>query len=153
MSTTYEPGTVAVIRDKNDPSDEWRAVKDDKGWSSLLPNIGWVHDSEVDVVRPLVVLDIPQDVVPSKMAASLRECSHVWLADQIEGQTKAPKPAEPTGLGAVVESADGRKYVRTAKTDFPWVDAANPGENAYHWTEWGGLPTPPVRVISEGVES
>ena len=176
MSTTYEPGTVAVATVRGVPNVRVMllgASDYPEKWASGTP----VHDArlheerDVTDVRPLVVLDLvdvaPASFTPPSAAEAslwLRRLADKWggscaadvaraIADQIEAQTKPPKPAEPTGLGAVVEAEDGRKYVRTAKTDFPWVDAANPGENAYHWTEWGGLPTPPVRVISEGVES
>jgi hypothetical protein len=61
---------------------------------------------------------------------------------------KPPKPEEPTGLGAVVEDADGRRYIRTADTDCkkPWSYANN-----YSDHDWRDVRA--VRVLSEGVPS
>ena len=61
-----------------------------------------------------------------------------------------PKPAEPTGLGAVVEDANGSQYVRLAtKDDAPWhLQPEGPiGFNAHPYHEIDA-----VRVLSEGVE-
>jgi hypothetical protein len=69
------------------------------------------------------------------------------LIAQIEEQTTPPRPDEPTGLGAVVEDADG----------YHWTCAVH--ENRRRW--WNPLHggwvdyehVGAVRVLSEGVQS
>ena len=63
---------------------------------------------------------------------------HVAIADALLGK---PKPAEPNGLGAVVEDEEGVRYVRL---------------NNGHWADGVSFPRswpsiPAVRVLSEGV--
>ena len=67
------------------------------------------------------------------------------IADQIEAQTKPPKPAEPTGLGAVVEDAEGVRWVRTPRDPMPWRSA----QETVMAARWVGINA--VRVLSEGV--
>lgn len=55
-----------------------------------------------------------------------------------------PKPKEPTGLGAVVEDADGNVWTRTGKA--PSGDWVTPDGGLDAW-----LDVPAVRVLSEGV--
>lgn len=65
-----------------------------------------------------------------------------------------PKVEEPLGLGAVIETNDGRRFVRVAGRDsrFPWVDAGKPADNAYNWVSHGGLDgATPLRAVNEGV--
>ena len=63
-------------------------------------------------------------------------------------------PPEPTGLGAVVVTDKGETFIRTANPQFPWVKARQPGENAYSWSEYGGLDGGvAVEVPSEGIQS
>ena len=69
------------------------------------------------------------------------------LRDQIETQTKPPKPAEPTGLGAVVEDARGRKWVRADIDREPWFSDERTGEDC--WRAYADIDA--VRVLSEGV--
>lgn len=59
---------------------------------------------------------------------------------------KPPKPDEPTGLGAVVESEDGRRWVRSKDitTVCHWKPSA--GGRRVRWSD-----LPHVRVLSEGV--
>lgn len=110
--------------------------------------------------RPLVVLDPESGADARDLLAELLRQDDPLHPDG-SGVSAAltafanPKPRieEPTGLGAAVECESGITCVRTAQANFPWVDAARPGDNSYHWTEYGGLPTPPVRILSEGVSS
>jgi hypothetical protein len=110
--------------------------------------------SDVDV-RPVIVIDpadreqierlawllitqgaVGNNVAHSGLRAALREFAN----------PTPPKPEEPTGLGAVVEDAEGRKYVRTADTDCskPWSYANN-----YTDFDWPNIDV--VRVLSKGV--
>ena len=64
------------------------------------------------------------------------------LADQIEAQTKPPKPAEPTGLGAVVETDGGVRFVRLPDGIWTSEDESQPWDNVNA-----------VKVLSKGVTS
>lgn len=55
-----------------------------------------------------------------------------------------PKPPEPTGLGAVVEDAEGRFWVHTVRGNNPWTDTVQGT-----WRKYADLAA--VRVLSEGV--
>lgn len=76
------------------------------------------NDDEVTVIRPLVVLDINRPTAED-VCRVLREGGYGNFADQIEAQTRPPKPAEPTGLGAVVRARDGLLWQRI-DADPPW---------------------------------
>jgi hypothetical protein len=63
----------------------------------------------------------------------------------------APRPDEPSGLGAVVRAGNGDLYVRAkvVTTDRHWQNAyGQTGHTRYRWDQ---LPRP-VSVLSEGVE-
>ena len=159
----YEPGTVAVATVRGVP--DVRVMRREDHWASVTHPYGVnVHsDDLVTDVRPLVVLDLgawlPEYVamfpewLRSKEADAPSGSLLCYLANEIEAQTRPPRIPEPTGLGAVVEMVNGDKVIRTSNPDFPWVLAHDPSRNAYHWTEYGGLPAEPVRVITEGVRS
>jgi hypothetical protein len=76
-------------------------------------------------------------------AAAMQE----WLADRFEEARPAPKPDEPTGLGAVVEDACGDRWVLTERDSTPgtlwWV---RPGVSTPHWSSIDA-----VKVLSPGV--
>ena len=158
----YEPGTVAMIRVKGDDR-EVIAFRDDDstvaGWSlgERRRSAVWVDREQVTDVRPLVVLD-PEDarcvVTYLRLAAQYamnkqaQDNAH-RIADQIEQQTRPPKPAEPTGLGAVVEDARGDFWVYTGLRN------AKDGETRL-WFH-GSLPADyadiaAVKVLSEGIQ-
>ena len=130
--TTYEAGTVAAIQTSVIADDGGVAVRvkrctltDEPVWMWLtnggVPRAdgGFVRDENVTDVRPLVVLDLPNGalagwpVVVNALRAARRDTGYHMifdgLVDQIEVQARPPKPSEPTGLGAVVETADGRR--------------------------------------------
>jgi len=73
-----------------------------------------------------------------------------WIADQIEAQTKPPKPAEPTGLGAVVEDSQGREWLRRVrdKGRAPWAHY-DESERGVYTRDYDDINA--VRVLSEGV--
>jgi len=92
-------------------------------------------------------------VTRSEMLRALRaekSLTGAWLADQIEAQTKPPKPAEPTGLGAVVEDADGMRWVQARAEEYPWRPsvAVEIGAGPLY-KPWDQIDA--VRVLSEGV--
>ena len=59
-----------------------------------------------------------------------------------------PKPPEePLGLGAVVEDADGRRWVRADDDDPEWRRADGDGR----WRYWSQVNA--VRILSDGYEA
>lgn len=160
----YEPGTVAAIRCANAHGDfhavgEFRAVKDEKGWSSLLPEIGWVSNADVVEVRPLVVLD-PDDreAAVALLAAYGRQYTD-WtpstdgpnidrLQQALRSLTRPPRIPEP-GLYAVVDSittgGDGpRRFVRIDLGNNCWMDM-----NGGNRSPWSFLASPVL--VREGL--
>lgn len=57
-----------------------------------------------------------------------------------------PKPAEPTGFGAVVEDADGDLWVRADDDDIPWRRIARSDDD---WRAYANFDA--VRILSEGI--
>lgn len=164
--SAYEPGTVAVATVRGVPN-----VRVMAGYGTAEPRLRWVTtderlvDSEnegwwfayqVTDVRPLVVLDpegidtAPQDTIPYLIRALRASDSDGygptlrWLADQIEAQTRPPKPPEPTGLGAVVEDIEGERWVRLDSDMYPWF-----ARGSRDFSAWEHIDA--VRVLSEGV--
>ena len=126
--------------------------------------LGEVQDEIVTSWRPLVVID-PEDresverlirlwgqqfdswtPEPSgtngdRMQAALREFAN----------PTPPKPDEPTGLGAVVEDAEGKRWIRSADHGRdPWHSNGSRQINGRTWHMWSDLNV--VRVLSEGVQ-
>ena len=154
--STYEPGTVAVATVRGVPNVRLMSVGAGGEWLSGENAAGWHEHGRRDVtdVRPLVVLDItdPRRVIADLTAAieatgngTVSRNLRV-LRDQIEAQTKPPKPAEPTGLGAVVEDAKGNRWVRAFSLRLAWTDTLFEEDNR----EYADIDA--VRVLSEGVQ-
>ena len=149
----YKPGDVCVATVRGVPNVRVMRVTDPfHSWRAEKPCLGAqaASDDEVTDVRPLVVLD--PERAPYPLVGSLREqvegelTPHTsrWLLEQIEAQTRPPKPPEPQGLGAVVEDAAGGR----------WVRAALKSGNSWHkpigtWSRYEHIDV--VRVLSEGV--
>ena len=168
MSGDWKPGTVAKATVRGVPDvtvfrmndSEWALDRGIAG--AFFTDIA--NDKDATDVRPLVVLDLEESIGKAHLALWLRNniskieqgCvspssigkDMAWLADQIEAQTKPPKPAEPTGLGAVVEDDDGRRWVRIdddPELNKPW----RPADMAAIRSHWQNVKA--VRVLSEGV--
>ena len=160
MSTTYEPGTVAVATVRGVPNVRvFRLPKVHDfhvyRWQSAVPigeSVSW-KDEDVTDVRPLVALDLDD---PSEHAAVLREFAPAdslaclsWLADQIEAQTKPSRIPEP-GLWGVVEAKYGDTPVRTfVRERDGWSSLTNPGR-AGVMCDWDRLVDPVL--IRDGIE-
>lgn len=148
MSGRWEPGTVATILvDGN----ETTGLATGDGWMySDSAGAGHLTFRQVDVVHPMIVLDLaPHDVM--RTVEALRESRGfiaLQVADQIEAQTRAPKPAEPTGLGAVVRDHKGSLWVKWALTHRAERNWKGPdvGGDYRVYTDIGA-----VEVLSEGV--
>lgn len=175
--TDYAPGTVGVATVDDESVRVFRTgVRSNMGWEVSVPNGKlWVSDSNGSVrdVRPLVVLDLA-----AAEKASDTEGQSLWrlrkvaetgdtdgaaftkdliatIADQIEAQTRPPQPAEPTGLGAVVEDAKGHKYVRIADPIDGWAkdrDWRRIGGDIAANPYYGYADIDVARVLSEGVQ-
>jgi hypothetical protein len=160
MSGDYKPGTVAKATVRGVPN--VRIVRGDGHWALAADTDDFITDRNAPAliadVRPLVVLDLngtygcwADQGDPSVIVKSLRETHSApaqAIADQIEAQTKPPKPAEPTGLGAVVEDDLGRRWVRIdddPELNKPW----RPADMAAIRSHWQNVKA--VRVLSEGV--
>jgi hypothetical protein len=70
-----------------------------------------------------------------------------WLRDQFE--PPPPRPEEPTGLGAVVEDAEGRRWTRADEGTLPWHGIV--GGGATLWENYARIGA--VKVLSDGVPS
>jgi len=163
----WKPGDVAMIR----VSAEYRpeiAVRGrgifDHLWYTGGPRFGSQHgwpDGRVEVIRPLVVIDPEdreqverlnraQDDEYARQGIDVdHECIDVEVMQAaLRSLATPPKPDEPTGLGAVVEDAEGDRWVRAESgTRFPW-SRANP--DGAEWCVWADIAA--VRVLSDGVQ-
>lgn len=136
----YKPGTFAVATVRGVPNT--RIIRTDTNafrWASgqTIDTMRAHQSSDVTDVRPLIVLDLPD---PQRLLTGLRNIAGITpvdggflqpIIDQIEAQTRPPKPAEPTELGSVVVDADGRKWVRANVGSEPWFSY-----NCFDWRAW-----------------
>lgn len=132
MSRQWKPGDVATFGNSV-------ALRTEKGWAYRDGGVAsTAHD--LHRPRPLVVIDPEDREQVERLAKAVHESDHIatWhdlyreTRWQIEDATQAAlrsltapeKPEEPLGLGAVVESADGGRWVRS-QWDFnnPWTPA------------------------------
>lgn len=151
----YPAGTVAEATVRGVPNVRVMASTDCIWWSAEPVYSSFRHVTVTDI-RPLVVLDLHAanpNLAPGEAArcviTTLRRSewfSNSLLADQIEAQTKPPKPEEPKGLGAVVEDSKGVRWVRN-----PDLAVICKWRNADRdWTRWDLIDA--VKVLSEGVQ-
>lgn len=153
--TTYEPGMVAVATVRGVPN--VRVMRSTACWLHPAMN-GHIAtgDTLVTDVRPLVVLDLAfapygPEVTIHTLKEGCKERGSLtaqWVAKEIEAQIRPLKPAEPTGLGAVVEDVHGGRWVRCARNgSAPWLHASI----TTRLRAWSAFDA--VRVLSEGVDS
>ena len=111
----------------------------------------WSSDRDgAAVIRPLAVID-PDDRAQVERLWDLFGAAKAYGPDALQAALRElanptpPKPDEPTGLGAVVETPGGR-YVRSdVETCNPW---RGPNGIPFEWDDLDG----PIRVLSEGVQ-
>lgn len=154
--STYEPGTVAVATVRGVPNVRIFRYSE-ASWVSSEPVMHTrVHHVEhVTDVRPLVVLDFDAaELSPTVAVREIREVlardSLGWpkIADQIEQQTRPPKPAEPGKYGAVI-AGDGREWFRYTTSEMHGRDWCRPGTSGgTEYATWDDLDV--VRVTNEG---
>ena len=153
---------LALVRISDYPP-EIAVSADGHKWYVAGPRLGSQHGwyaDDIEIVRPLVMLDLDKargcwadTNDPAAIVERLRETNSVAahaIADQIEAQTRPPKPDEPTGLGAVVEDAQGVRWIRKGNTSHGEDWTRQVGE-AWSGGSWDRIDA--VRVLSEGVTS
>lgn len=161
----YEPGTVAVATVRS--VEGVRVVRvprrDELVWMQITERYAWHESADVTDVRPLVVLDLPQPgelgITPYGTVMCLRQAAKAIgakhlddIADQIEAQTRPPKPDEPTGLGAVVKDRNDDRWVRAGND---WTPGKDPwrgvdGEHIGWWSKYADIDV--VEILSDGVQ-
>lgn len=160
--SAYEPGTVALATVRGVPGVRVLRAggpgvsgrKQAPFWLSAEFVAGWRTHSDylVTDVRPLVVIDPEECGQVERVWLALRDGKALQSRDNLTAALRSliapPKPPEPTGLGAVVEDAEGRLWVRQCRC---------PRGIAAEWREGHGS-TPATyadidaaRVLSEGV--
>jgi hypothetical protein len=150
--STYEPGAVASVTyetaDMLSP-ETLRGIRWSYGWHVVDATGGYetINDRYVTDVRPLVVID-PEDregveqLAHTIVATEHRGCgSMTCYRDTVQAALRsllAPlKPDEPLGLGAVVEDAEGRVFVKWShkhREDRNWKHEGMGGDYR-HWSD------------------
>jgi len=135
-----------------------------KRWAVSEGNVVTIED---DDLHPLVVIDPEDREQVERLAEALNKsldfrdgsllagAINAALADTLHALANPtpPKPAEPTGLGAVVECIDGRVFVvdHVHGDGTPRWYGPTRSDGAYGRPAWVDIPA--VRVLSEGVAS
>ena len=169
MGREWKPGDVAVDSDGR----RWARGRQGWWWGARRgdPGCGLRRDDQVGDLRPLVVIDPEDREAVERLRDAFNEAAEasdpdyyaraeeyesdeeemgIWLAALREFVNPAPpKPPEPTGLGAVVEDAEGRIWVRRSLVpgDLPWDLARDREASGFGWSQIAA-----VRVLSEGVQ-
>lgn len=161
--TTWEPGDVAMRTYLVGPPKRSLYVsrcniechQDGPHWHHQ--DGGWDMRDGNPSYRPLVVLD-PEDraaarrlvgLLVTETRLAMPGTSSEW-DDGVQAALREfanPKPPEPQGLGAVVEDAEGQRYVRHPAEGTgckPWCNSIGVGRS------WAQVDA--VRVLSEGVQ-
>jgi hypothetical protein len=122
----------------------------DRDYSRDHGHSNWT-EAEVAALRPIVVIDPENDAQLERLAYHLARIGGDWPRDLgavrmvLNAMIAPPKPAEPMGLGAVVEDVDGERWVQFSSKNGLWWRNYQ-GWNR-RWTEFG----PSVKVLSEGI--
>lgn len=131
----------------------WGPTADGRYYMRILGDLfDTVHAETIHSLRPLVVLDPESDEdCQMLMDAALAEPfakvpEGVGRIRKILRALADPKPAEPTGLGAVVRSRDGKLWLRMPPlgSHEPWC-CWNGGRADRHWND-----IDVAEVLSEG---
>lgn len=150
QARTYPPGTVAkatVAGYKNVTVLRSRGPKEWFAASDIVTGCfseGGSRHSRVTNIRPLIVLD-PQrfnvewvcDVLRGGGSQRLRPAGaggDSYVADQMEEQTRKPRPPEPTGLGAVVVAScqhDPNRVLWVSVGNGMWAPEGHPSHQPY----------------------
>lgn len=181
MSINWKPGDVAIRKSAVDGHTLTTVATTcftHKGHGLHWHHVGggWdpLHTEGGPTYRPLVVID-PEDYGQAQRLRDLIDAAEsatmddfgmdedgcrLWAVNAVRialrefANPTPPKPEEPTGLGAVVEDAEGRKWMR-AGTD-PGDCWRRAGircstDGIAGWTQYADIAA--VRVLSEGVQA
>jgi hypothetical protein len=144
----WKPGDIAMV---SYGFEEERMMRDHSGWFSASTEIS-DGDHMFDSARPLVVID-PEDREQVDRLTRIIFGPLASAAGDVAGYLREfasptpPRPDEPTGLGAVVEDADGDRFVRVVSgpSNAYWHCTTN-SEGDERWPDIAV-----VKVLSEGV--
>ena len=153
MSRDWKPGDVAVITSGGNKG-RVGLISATVGEETYLPVALPDGEEEGGVavlaygqrsVRPLVAIDPDDQQDRARFhQMAINYIRGDWTAQEsMRGLSTPPKPDEPTGLGAVVEDADGGVWIRAARIAHAWHHPMG------KWAEYRDIPA--VRVHSEGV--
>lgn len=159
----FQPGEVALIEVGSsarahvairDSSAGW-LIGDSHAWRFLLDR----QDPEVTVVRPLVVIDPEDREQVERLTAALIGAPDPFVAriDDVQAALREyanptpPKPPEPTGLGAVVEDAEGKRWVRNNPRGVAAWSPENAGADGLAGPYRHYDRVAAVRILSHGV--
>ena len=99
----------------------------------------------------VVVIDPEDDAAVIDLCGAYASVDHTVgtrsMRDALRSLLPTPKPPEPMGLGAVVEDADGDRWVRAASNHQPWFFMTSDRDAV--WLPYGYIDA--VRVLNEGV--
>lgn len=169
MGREWKPGDVAMVRQLD--GKERLAIVGTYGRPAALrpPHFVYFDGGYDDVrgwagsARPLVVIDPDDRKQVERLVRAYLDCgdgiaelsTEPWSLPGMRlrqalrefANPTPPKPPEPTGLGAVVEDADGSLMIRTnSKRDLPWTCAGT-------GSVWSWSSIDAVKVRSDGVTS
>lgn len=161
----WKPGDVAMVNGdvcvylpgkgwEHGGPDRFAYPSDSEARRLIIIDPARVHD-DFDADRALESLPAWLHIAADKADSRDRDRGHSKgvghgtilrnLATQIEAQTRDPKPAEPSKLGAVVEDGNSARFVRSdVETSNPW---RGPDGTPHEWSEIDA-----VRVLTEGVQ-
>lgn len=131
-----EPGAVVY-----GPMGNGQMVRLGAPWRSD-GRVQYLASGSIADARPLVVLD-PESKDDWRRVHEALE-AHLKMRDALYALAD-PKPAEPTGLGAVVLDSAGRHWVRANSWNLPWVYQAGANGAGRKWSDLDV-----VEVLSEG---
>jgi hypothetical protein len=151
----WEPGDVAMLRCRDGV--ERVAILTDRGELSPLwiaTSVDWGRLSDDVPIRPLAVID-PENREEVERLVSLFDAIAGGALDAMQdalrefADPKPSKPAEPTAIGAVVEDADGIRWVRCRRAGLHGVLGVEwESESTCAHRKYADIPV--VRVLSEG---
>lgn len=168
----FKPGDVAIVRDEDNQTHHAIVVSAENpgGLHVVVPTYAAAHGMDKHqrlyfgdgAVRSLVAIDLDDMLAVERLVDLYHSQGHGIHANAMRAALREfvdPKPRieEPTGLGAVVEDAEGRTFVRVADPIDGWMAGKQwqriGGEiNAVRNFGWADL-RDVVRVLSEGVTS
>lgn len=153
----WKPGDVAMVTLFGEGSRV--GIKDTHGWA-IVNHVGdraysrWHNGSLVQDARPLVVIDPEDREQVARLADFFRRLPDplmntiASMQAALRSLIEPQRPDEPTGLGAVVEGADGLVWVHRGQQYFtPWVLSDRSGiGGSKNYSEIDA-----VKVLSEGI--